>query len=224
MAILFDIRGRPQPMAIMNVVWPVSALFGNVLVLALYLRFGRANQRSSPRGDERAGPDKRHGARQTPLPIAVAKAALHCGSGCAIGDLIAEWLAFAFPALVTWLGWPGLFQDRMYAVWVLDFALAFVIGIVFQYFAIVPMRGLSFREGVIAALKADTLSLAAWQVGMYGFMAFAQLFAFKALLGSRAEVDTVEFWFAMQLAMVAGFITSYPVNWWLVRAGIKERM
>jgi hypothetical protein len=36
--------------------------------------------------------------------------------------------------------------------------------------------------------------------------------------------DTVEFWFVMQLAMIAGFITSYPMNWWLIRAGIKEEM
>jgi hypothetical protein len=24
--------------------------------------------------------------------------------------------------------------------------------------------------------------------------------------------------------MLAGFLTSYPVNWWLVSSGIKERM
>jgi hypothetical protein len=24
--------------------------------------------------------------------------------------------------------------------------------------------------------------------------------------------------------MIAGFLTSYPVNWWLIRTGIKERM
>jgi hypothetical protein len=28
----------------------------------------------------------------------------------------------------------------------------------------------------------------------------------------------------MQIAMPAGFLTSYPVNWWLLRAGIKEKM
>jgi hypothetical protein len=38
------------------------------------------------------------------------------------------------------------------------------------------------------------------------------------------EVNTPEFWFIMQLAMIAGFATSYPVNWWLIRAGIKEGM
>jgi hypothetical protein len=24
--------------------------------------------------------------------------------------------------------------------------------------------------------------------------------------------------------MICGFLTSYPVNWWLIRAGIKEAM
>jgi len=28
--------------------------------------------------------------------------------------------------------------------------------------------------------------------------------------------------FMMQLAMVLGFLTSYPVNWWLLKKKIKE--
>jgi hypothetical protein len=28
----------------------------------------------------------------------------------------------------------------------------------------------------------------------------------------------------MQIAMLFGFATSYPINWWLIRAGIKEQM
>ena len=32
------------------------------------------------------------------------------------------------------------------------------------------------------------------------------------------------FWFMMQIAMLAGFVTSYPVNWWLLRSGVKEKM
>ena len=112
----------------------------------------------------------------------------------------------------------------MFAVWILDFLFAFVIGIAFQYFAIAPMRDLSFGKGIVAALKADTLSLAAWQIGMYGVMALAQYLYFRPLLGRMLEADTPEFWFTMQLAMIAGFVVSYPVNWRLIRVGIKERM
>ena len=128
------------------------------------------------------------------------------------------------PGVAVWFGWGSLFADKMYAVWVLDFVFAFVIGVAFQYLAIVPMRKLGPAEGIWQALKADTLSLTAWQVGMYGFMALAQFALLPAVGAPRAEVNTVEFWFVMQLAMASGFVTAYPVNWWLVSAGIKERM
>ncbi|WP_442879793.1 DUF4396 domain-containing protein, partial [Cetobacterium sp.] len=35
---------------------------------------------------------------------------------------------------------------------------------------------------------------------------------------------TPEFWFMMQIAMCCGFLTAYPVNWWLVKKGIKMGM
>ena len=86
------------------------------------------------------------------------------------------------------------------------------------------MRGLSFGQGIWAAVKADTLSLMAWQVGMYRFMAFAYFFLFGHLLGIKLATDAVGFWFMMQIAMLRGFATSYPVNWWLIRIGVKEKM
>ena len=86
------------------------------------------------------------------------------------------------------------------------------------------MRGLSFRDGIIAALKADTLSLTAWQIGMYGFMAVAYFGLFQHSLGVKLQTNSFEFWFMMQIAMVFGFLTSYPVNWWLIKRGIKEKM
>ena len=112
----------------------------------------------------------------------------------------------------------------MYPVWIIDFMFAFLLGIAFQYFTITPTRKLTPGQGLVAAIKADTLSLMSWQIGMYGFMAFAQLYLFQHLLGRRAEVDTPEFWFIMQIAMLAGFATAYPVNWWLISSGAKERM
>ncbi|WP_329603463.1 DUF4396 domain-containing protein [Plesiomonas shigelloides] len=32
------------------------------------------------------------------------------------------------------------------------------------------------------------------------------------------------YWFMMQIAMVAGSFTAYPMNWWLVQKGIKHAM
>jgi len=60
---------------------------------------------------------------------------------------------------------------RIFASWTVDFILVFLFGIAFQCFTITPMRQLSPREGLKAALKADSLSLTGWQLGMYGWMA-----------------------------------------------------
>jgi len=221
--IMIDVIRHPQHMWIMNVVWPVVALFGMVLTIWAYFRYGRRATMEAAMNPKSGGREP-SGKNVTPFPVMVGKATLHCGSGCAIGDICAEWLAFAFPAIAVWFGWHWLFSEKMFAVWVLDFIFAFTIGIAFQYFTIVPMRHLRMMAGLRAALKADALSLTAWQIGMYGFMAFASLYCFRHVFGVRLEVDSVEFWFMMQIAMLCGFLTSYPVNWWLLRSGIKEMM
>lgn len=213
--VAWDTFRYPQQMWIMNIVWPVVALFGTGITVWGYFRYGRPGARSVAHHASKA---------DTPFPIMVAKSSSHCGAGCTLGDIVAEWLAFAFPVIAVWLGWQTLFADKMFAVWILDFIFAFIIGIAFQYFTIAPMRGLGPRDGIIAALKADTLSLASWQVGMYGFMAFAKFYLFGTLLGVTLEVNSTAFWFMMQIAMICGFISSYPVNWWLLRVGIKEPM
>jgi hypothetical protein len=200
-------------MAVMAIVWPACALFGTIFVLLFYYRHGRET-----------GESRRASKQKRPFSLAVAKGTLHCGGGCTLGDIVAEWLAFSIPAIATVFGWHSVFDDRVFAIWILDFILAFAFGLLFQYLAIAPMRHLSTGEGIIAALKADTLSLLAWQIGMYCTMAYLQFDVFTGHFGGRAPVDSVEFWGAMQLAMIAGFITSYPMNWWLIQMGVKEKM
>ncbi|MXP28480.1 DUF4396 domain-containing protein [Porphyrobacter algicida] len=203
---------RPQKMWIMNIVWPVTALFGSLLWLGAYYRWGRAP--ANDKSDQ----------QKPPFPVMVGKGSSHCGAGCALGDIVAEWAAFGFPAIAVWLGWHSWTDEKIFAVWILDFILAYLLGVVFQYYTIKPMRDLSVGEGIWAAVKADTASITSWQVGMYGGMAFIQFLWFKRSFGNTAEVNSPEFWFAMQLAMLAGFVTSYPVNWLLIRVGWKEEM
>jgi hypothetical protein len=205
---------RPPAMRVMAFVWPITALFGSVIWLFAYLRWGRAPR---PDADEGSG-------QENPWPVSIGVGTTHCGAGCALGDLVAEWLFFGVPALAVVVGHDWLFEDTMFAVWVADFVLAYLFGIVFQYYSIAPMRGLGVRAGLVAALKADTLSIVAWQVGMYATMAIFQLAVLPHAFGGRASVASPQFWFVMQGAMLVGFLTSYPANWWLVRRGVKERM
>ncbi|HSU06934.1 MAG TPA: DUF4396 domain-containing protein [Acetobacteraceae bacterium] len=214
-AITIDEVRHPQHMWIMNVVWPVTSLFGTLWILWQYFRYGR--RLTTLHQDSASRP-------RTPFSIMVANGSLHCGSGCTLGDICAEWLIFAVPAIAVAFGWHGIFRDKIFAVWIVDYLFAYTFGIVFQYFTIAPMRGLSLGPGLVAAIKADTLSLTAWQIGMYGFMAVAYFLIFRLGFGVNLQTNSVEFWFMMQIAMLFGFATSYPVNWWLLRVGIKEPM
>ena len=211
--VVVDVVRRPQPMGVMNVVWPVTMLFGSIGWLAFYARRGRAARR----GDGPAGPERS-------MRSAVAVGTSHCGAGCTIGDLVGEFGLVLVPGLAAVFGLGWLFTDRMFAGWVLDFVLAYLVGIVFQYFSIAPTRGLGLRAGLWAAVKADTFSITSWQVGMYGVMALGQLWLLPAWFGRRSDALQPEFWLLMQVAMVVGFATAYPVNWLLVRRGLKEKM
>jgi hypothetical protein len=63
------------------------------------------------------------------------------------------------------------------------------------------MRNPSVRKGIIQAHKVGTLSLSAWQIGMYAYRASLFLI-FRAVLHIRLEVNNQEFWFMMQIAVL----------------------
>lgn len=211
MIVVIDIlAGHKQNTWVMNIVWPITALYSGPLGLWAYYKLGRLSTKQQRREAKEQG--EQPPGKRKPFWQSVAIGATHCGSGCTLGDILAEWFVFFVPL--------RLFGERVFAAWGIDYILAFLFGIAFQYFTIKPMRNLSAVSGLVAALKADTLSLTAWQVGMYGWMALVIFVIFRQEI---PKTDPV-FWFMMQIAMLAGFLTSYPVNWWLLRRGIKEVM
>ncbi|MEO8038929.1 MAG: DUF4396 domain-containing protein [Betaproteobacteria bacterium] len=204
------LNGHRQHMWIMNVVWPLTALYAGPFAVLAYFKVGRRSTQAAMQARESA--DSGPGSDESSLARSAALGATHCGAGCALGDLIAESFVVAVP--ITLFGRP------IFGTWALDFVLAFLLGIAFQYFTIAPMRNLGVRDGIVAALKADTASLTAWQIGMYGWMAIATF----AIFGHEIDKSGPVFWFMMQIAMVAGFAVAWPVNAVLIRAGWKERM
>lgn len=192
-------NGRRHKMAVMDWVWPLTMLYWGPIGLIFYGWFGRAPARM---------PSMEHG--EPPMWQAAFKGATHCGAGCALGDFVGDWLAFATAF--------ALFGSEFAGKLALALILAYLAGIVFQYFSVVPMRHLGFAEGVLAALKIDTLSIVAYEVGMFIWMGI------RVLLYPELEPTMWSYWFMMQIAMILGFATTYPVNWWLIARGIKEKM
>lgn len=207
LAVLADIfvLRRRQPMRIMEAVWPLTMLYWGPFGLVFYVWFGRGPR---DRAQNRVQNPVQH--RAGPMWQSVFKGATHCGAGCALGDMFGDWLAFA-----TGFALFGSFLGGKY---LLAFVLAYLFGILFQYASIVPMKDLGIRDGLVAAVKIDTVSLLAYQLGMFAWMAF-RAWRFPGL-----QPTNPTYWFMMQLAMLAGFATTCPVNWWLIRAGVKEAM
>jgi hypothetical protein len=202
--ILFDIfgRGHRQKMAIMEAVYPATALYWGPVALWFYYRHGR-----------RDAVDNRAQNEEPPRRVVLFKAVCHCGAGCTLGDIAGEWLVAALGLMVA--------GKSLYADIPMDFAWAWSLGIVFQYFSIVPMRDQIGRvEGIWAAIKADTFSILAFQLGLFAGMAIYQLLIWSEPLPK----STATYWMMMQLSMILGFFTAMPVNAWLVRKGWKEKM
>lgn len=208
-AVLVDIyiRGYRQRMPVMEAVWPVTALYFGPVALWTYLRYGRPNSRRWLREHNRDNPPVKPGWATTAVGVS------HCGAGCTLGDIIAATAVFALGIEILGRAiWPELIGD---------YAAALALGVVFQYFAIAPMRNLGFRRGVSAAFKADVLSLTAFEIGLFAWMMVMAFVFFPAHPLNPAEPA---YWFLMQIGMIVGFATAWPANVWLIRRGIKEAM
>jgi hypothetical protein len=251
--IAYDIafNHRRQPMAVMNAVYPITALYLGPFALAFYWRWGRAaaraavapmsaHQRSpsqpapahgsgtmlmdegkeadpgpgSPAQPVAADARPRPGERPRPRWVMMATEVSHCGSGCSLGDVISEFAIF-------WLG-LSIAGVTLWAEYIGDYILALALGIVFQYFAIAPMRGLGLKDGLKAATKADFISLTAFEIGLFGWMAIMAFVLFPA--PHLLTPSSASFWFLMQIGMIIGFASSWPANVWLVKRGIKVPM
>jgi hypothetical protein len=237
--IAYDITAnkRRQPMAVMNFVFPITALYFGPGALWFYWRWSRApavgaapvmpmvttaahagalspdNKAPQPAADS-SGSDPGADSDSRPWWVTMATEVSHCGAGCTLGDVLSEWLIFALALTIA--------GTTLWAEYAGDYVLALIFGIAFQYFAIAPMRGLGLREGLAAAAKADFISLTAFEVGLFGWMAVMMLVLFPA--PHQLMPNSAAFWLLMQVGMMIGFCTSWPANEWLVRRGIKVPM
>jgi hypothetical protein len=213
--IAIDEFRHPQRMWIMNIVWPVTALYLSVLALWGYFRIGRGMAQDATHGRSMEQMQKYHEqqARIDPTWRQISVADTHCAAGCAVGDIIAEFGLFA-------LGWTFLGRS-LYAEFLGDLFLGWLFGVAFQYFTIKPVQNLSPRQGLMAAVKSETLAIITFEIGLFAWMALVYFVFFPNPHLSPLESG---FWFMMQIGMVIGFLTSYPMNRWLITVGWKSVM
>lgn len=214
--IVFDLTRHPQKMKIMTPVWILTGIWGSYIGLLLYFLFGKEEEVTDEQSetmemDMKMSPGMNMSSERS-MPEKVALSTLHCGAGCTLADLIGETLTIGIPLLIAGSALAGQ--------WTLDYILALLIGVLFQYAAIQPMLHLKPGKAILRALRIDFFSLTSWQIGMYAWMAITYFVIYPEGLPK----GDVEFWFMMQIAMLCGFLTAYPVNWLLIKKGIKPSM
>ena len=132
---------------------------------------------------------------------------MHCvagdGIGIVVGAAVGSVLALSF--------WP-------------DFLLEYVLGFgfgwaFFQAFAMRDMAGGSYLVSLKMTFLPELLSMNLLMTGMVLTSSVAMMH-----VGGADDPTRPQFWFIMSMALIAGFVCAYPINWWLVANHMKHGM
>lgn len=132
---------------------------------------------------------------------------MHCVAGDATGIILA--------AIVTFhLGLPnGL--DLIF-----EYITAYIMGLlIFQALFMKSMMGGNYIQAVKKTIFSETVSMNMVMVGMIPVMAIM-----RGLIPGGDDPKGLLFWGISAIATMAGMITAYPMNSWLVGSGLKHGM
>jgi Domain of unknown function (DUF4396) len=102
----------------------------------------------------------------------------------------------------------------------LEYVLGFGFGwTIFQALFMRDMAGGSFSRALQLTFVPEFLSMNALMAGMLPVMTVLM----ASLPGSEGP-QSAAFWFVMSMALLAGAIIAYPINWWLVARHLKHGM
>ena len=102
----------------------------------------------------------------------------------------------------------------------LEYVLGFGFGwTVFQALFMRDMAGGSFARSLRMTFIPEFLSMNALMAGMVPVMTW-----FMASVPGSEFPRNLSFWFVMSIALFAGGIIAYPMNWWLVARHLKHGM
>jgi hypothetical protein len=101
-----------------------------------------------------------------------------------------------------------------------EYLLGFLFGwTIFQALFMKDMVGGSYRRSLAATFLPELLSMNGVMAGMAAVMV-----PWMTRDPLAMEPTSPRFWFTMSIALTAGFLIAYPINWWLVERGLKHGM
>ncbi len=129
-------------------------------------------------------------------------ATLHCLLGCGIGELVGI-------AIGSSLRWETL--STMILAILIGFVLGFLLGLIPLF-----QKGYNIRNAFKIVFAAEFLSIAV----MEAFIAGTHLVIPGVM--EAGLTDTI-FWLGILAAMVVGFIAAFPVNYYMIKRGVRHQ-
>ena len=107
---------------------------------------------------------------------------------------------------------------------VMDITLEYLLGFgfgwtIFQALFMRDAAGGSYARALSKAFLPELLSMNCLMAGMVPTMILAM-----SHIPASHDPSGPAFWFVMSMALLVGFVTAYPMNWWLVSNHMKHGM
>jgi hypothetical protein len=187
----------------LKVCWPILIFFFSIIGILLYL----VTSRPLDAGRVHGHVDKmRHFTEYSqPKWRKVVASAAHCVGGDGLGIMT---------AMVAARLWGFTFWQ--------EFWFEYVIGYILGWFLFQTWAMRRHGQGWFAAIwkggRAEFFSMITVMLGMGVVMYWVT----PAVVGEQPLPDTYAFWTFGALGLLAGFILTYPMNYWLVSVGWKH--
>lgn len=133
--------------------------------------------------------------------LLAAQTTLHCLMGCGVGDILGVIIGTIFHL-------P--YGTRIIAGVIFGFIFGFI-------FSVIPLlkTNMSFIAAAKIVLTTETLSI----LSMESAEAITEL-VFPGM--RRMGLTHIQYWIGLLIALVTGFVVAYPVNYLLVKKGVRH--
>lgn len=193
--IAYDLLTRTPEMKVMKWGWVLVALYTGPVAFAVYWFSCREPVPGT------------HETFVAPLWKQSVGSTIHCLAGDATGVILAA-------SVTLMLGLP------MGVDLVVEYVAGFSFGLfIFQALFMKDMLGGSYTQAVRKTWLAEWLSMNAVMSGMIPAMVILMSRHMNAM-----EPTSGRFWAVMSFSTLIGAVLAYPVNWWLVKHGLKHGM
>lgn len=131
-----------------------------------------------------------------------AYATLHCLTGCVIGEVAGLMIGVTLGLGVFW-------------TIVLATTLAYISGLTLGVVPVARNRGISLWEAFKIIWIGEVISIGVMEIAMN---------AADYSVGGMEAMSIMDgmFWLGIAVAVPAGFLAAWPVNWWLLQRNLKN--